>query len=232
MPSYRPLGVAAARLFARRWPLYAGTCAVVFALEALFYTFVHVRLAEYYAALIGAPLISVVVMVNAGADATGTLASAAERWTRIVERGWAIVVLDVGITFVELSGLQTMGGGTLDPGTTLLGLLALFLAAMLVYAEPFACLERDVTTLMVLPFALMRSMILSWVNVSRIFSLFAIQLALNVVDLLLVRGLAAAGIKDATMIDMLFWTLITAPLAILFTVAYLDTLAQERSATE
>ena len=204
----------------------------MFAFQALFYTFVHVRFAEYYAALIGAPLISVVVMVNAGADATGTLQSAGERWARILERGWAIVLLDVGISFVELAGLQTMGGGTIDPGATLLGLLALFLAAMLVYAEPFACLDREVTTLMVLPFALMRSMMLSWVNVSRIFSLFAIQLGLNVVDLLLARGLASAGIKDATMIELLFWTLVTAPLAVLFTVAYLDTLAQERSATE
>lgn len=219
-------------MFARRWPLYVATCAGVFALQAVFYAFVHVRFAELYATLIGAPLVSLVVMVNAGADATGTLESAADRWGRILERGWAIVLLDAGISFVEVVGLQSMSAGNGGPGATLLGLLTLFLAAMLVYAEPFACLEREVTTLMLLPFALMRSMMLSWVNVSRIFSLFAIQLALNIADLLLLRLGAWAGMKDANWIEVLFGTLMTAPLAVLFTVAYLDTLAQEQSATQ
>ena len=49
VPTYRPIGSTAARLFARRWPLYVGTCAAVFGLEALFYANVHVRLAEYCA---------------------------------------------------------------------------------------------------------------------------------------------------------------------------------------
>lgn len=216
----------------RRWPLYIGTCAVVFALQAIFYTFVHGRFGALYAGLIAAPLISLVVMVNAGADATGTLETAGQRWARIVERGWAIIAIDVGISFVARQGLETIGAGTVDPGASLLGLLALFLAAMLVYAEPFACLEAEVQPLMLLPFALMRSMMLAWVNVSRIFSLFAIQLALSVVNIGIDEALLRAGIKDSMLFDFLFWSLSTAPLAVLFTVAYLDTLAQERSATE
>lgn len=201
-------------------------------MQALFYAFVHVRLSAVYVALIASPLVSLVVMVNAGGDATGTLPTAGQRWARIVERGWAIVFIDVGISFVARQGVQTIGAGTIEPGATLLGLLALFLAAMLVYAEPFACLEREVETLTLLPFALMRSMMLAWVNVSRIFSLFAIQLALSVVNILMDEALVRGGMKDTVLVDFLFWTLATAPLAVLFTVAYLDTLAQERSALE
>lgn len=212
--------------------MYLGTSAVVFGLQAAFYAFVHVRFAEYYAALIGAPLVGAVVMVFAGADATGTLPAASERWGRIIERAWAIIVIDVGISFVQVAGLQTIAAGASDAGSALMGMLALFLAAMLVYAEPFACLETQVRTRAILPLALMRSMMLAWTNMSRIFSLFAIELALSIADVGVLRLGTVAGLKDPNWLELLFWTMATAPLALLFTVAYLDTLSQEQSAAQ
>lgn len=207
-------------MLARRWPLYLGTCAAVFGLEALFYAYVHVRYADVYATLIGGPLINVVVMVFAGADATGTLPTASERWSRIVERAWAIIVIDVAVAFAWAIGERTMEADTSDFLAMITGLLVLILAGMLVYAEPYVCLEEHASTFTIVPLALLRSMMLAWVNMSRIFSLLALQLALSIIALLL----------HSTWLELAFVALVTAPLAVVFTVAYLETVAQERSA--
>lgn len=226
IPSYRPLALVALRLLARRWPLYLLLCAGVFALQALFYTFSHVKMAEFYASLIGAPLVIVVVNVFVGCDATKSL-TIAQRWERVLERAWAIILLDVGLSFVQMSGIQTMLAGGADAGDTIMGFLTLVLSAMLVYAEPFAVLEKDAQALTVLPFAILRSMMLGWVNVSRIFSLFAVQIAAMIAGIFVNQAATKAGFAPVWA-DFAFNTLIQVPLAALFTVAYLDTLAEEK----
>ncbi len=227
LPSYRPLALVAARLLARRWLLYLLTCTVVFALQGVFYALVHVKMADFYAELVGTPLVIVVVTVFAGADATNTL-TMAQRWERILERAWALIVLDVGLSFVQISGIQTMLLGASDAGNTIMGFLTLVLSAMLVYAEPFTALEKDVHTITLLPFAVLRSMMLAWVNVSRIFSLFAVQIAVIIAGILVHQAALKSGADAAVWIGIAFGTFMSAPLAALFTVAYLDTLSQER----
>lgn len=217
------------RLLARRWLLYLVTCAAVFALQAIFYTLVaDKKLADLCAALVGTPLVIVVVTVFAGADATNTM-TIAQRWERILERAWAIIALDVGLSFVQISGLQTMLLGQSSAGDIIMGFLTLLLSAMLVYAEPFAALEKDAQTLTLLPFAILRSMMLGWVNISRIFSLFAVQIAAMIAGLLLDQATVKSGADTAALISLAFGTFLSAPLAALFTVAYLDTLTQERT---
>jgi hypothetical protein len=217
-----------ARLLARRWLLYALTCGVVFGLQVAFVAFVHVRGADFYAALVGLPLIVAVVTVFVGADALNTL-TLRERWERIVERAWAIIVIDVGLSFVTLGALLILSEGT-DAVDMVLGFLTMLLGGMLAYAEPFAALEEHVQTLMLLPFALLRSMMLAWVNMSRIFALLALQivvaLALHFID----QAAAHAGMRNVITVDLLLQSLVAAPLAALYTVAYLDTLSQERQA--
>lgn len=210
----------------RRWLLYVLTCACVFGIEYLFYTFIHVKLATFYAELIGSPLITVIVMVYVGADATATLETAAARIERIIERAWAIIILDVGITMLTRAAFEAMSVS--DAGEALLGILAMFLSATLVYSEPFAALEPDVQTLTIVPFALLRSLMLAWVNVSRVFSLFAIQIALAIAELFLLRAVAPKPGPLFDLIDLGYVAVVTAPLAALFTVAYLDTAAQEQ----
>lgn len=203
-------------------------CAAVFALQAIFVAAVHVKAADFYAQLIGSPLIILVVAVFAGSDATGTLSNA-QRWERILERGWALIVLDVGLTFVQISGFQAlMSGSSSDMGNIIMGFLTLLLSAMLVYAEPFIALEKDAQPLTLLPFAILRSMMLGWVNVSRIFSLFAVQIVVIIAGMLVHEAALKAGAGAALWVDIAFGTLITVPLAALYTVAYLDTLSQEK----
>lgn len=228
LPSYRPLALVTARLLARRWPLYLLACAVVFALQAAFVAFVHVKLADLYAGLIGPPLLIAVATVFAGADATNTL-TAAQRWERIFERAWAIIVFDVGLSFVQSSGIGSMLAGASNAGDIIMGFLTLVLSAMLVYAEPFIALEKDAQTLTLLPFAVLRSMMLGWVNISRIFSLFAVQIAAAIAILLVQEAAQKTGADGARYIDLAFATLVQLPLAVLYTVAYLDTLSQERA---
>jgi hypothetical protein len=226
VPSYRPIGSVAAHLFARRWLLYVLTCVAVFGLEFLFYTFVHVKFATLYAMLIGSPLVSVVVLVNVGADATGTLPAAAQRFERIIERAWAIIVLDVLISIVAQIGLGSMLAP--DAGDKIAGIAVFFLAGTLVYAEPFAALETEVQTITLLPFSLLRSTILSWINLPRIFSLLAIQIAVWLGQIELDRVATPRGAHAVDLIDLAYVALTSAPLAALFAIAYLDTSAQER----
>ncbi len=217
-----------ARLLARRWALYLLTCAGVFTLQALFYTLSHVRMADFYANLIGPPLVIVVVTVFVGADATNTM-TVAQRWERVLERGWAIIIFDVALSLVQTGGLQTMMSGGANLGDVIMGFLTLLLAAMLVYAEPFIALENDTQSLTLLPFAILRSMMLAWVNLSRVFSLFAVQIAAVIASLFVHQAVQTMGWNATLWADLPFWTLVAAPLAALYTLAYLDTVAQERN---
>ena len=230
LPSYRPIALTAARLFIRRWPLYLLTSAVVLGLEAIFHAFVHVKFTDLYAQLVGGPLIIVVATVYAGSDARDVLPTASERWGRIVERAWAIILVDVGLSIVSSQGLFSFQSA--DAGTMLLGMLVTVLGAMLVYAEPYICLQDHLETLTMVPFAIVRSMMLAWVNMSRIFALLLVQLAIVLADLGLHKLAASAGIKDVTWIDMTYYAFINAPFAVLIAVAYLDTLSQEPKVRE
>lgn len=187
------------------------------------------KLSSFYATLIGVPLVNAVVLVYTGADATGTLPETRARVERIIERAWAIIVLDAGISLVSQIGFaSTMAPDTPD---VIMGVLVMLLAGMLVYAEPFAALEENVQTLTVVPFAILRSMMLAWVNISRIFALLALQIAVALADLGLIRAASALHLHNLDVVSMAFITLANAPLSALFAVAYLDTLAQERSSS-
>jgi len=202
-----------------------GTLAVL-AVEAAFVLFVHVRGAALYPQLIAQPLLIAVTTVFIAGDATSTL-TMEQRWHRILERAWAIIIVDMGILFVASSGLFTaQAGATSADGTNLLyGILTVLLAGMLVYAEPFIMLEKDVQTLTLVPFSILRSMMLAWVNISRIFALLAVSIGITLVTILIERG---AGAGARVWIEMIVSTVCTAPLAALYTIAYLDTVSQER----
>jgi len=78
----------------------------------------------------------------------------------------------------------------------------------------------------------LRSMMLAWVNMSRVYSLFAVQVAVTILGLLLVRAFGGAESHLTDLVSLAYDTLTSAMLAALFAVAYLDTLSQERSAQQ
>lgn len=213
------------RLLARRWPLYALTCAAVIGVQLALVVFTRLPNVKMFVELIGSPLVVLVVTAFTGADATGK-GSPKQCWERIVERGWAIVLIDFALSFINGNGLG--GVQSTDATNVLYGFLTLLLGGMLVYAEPFAVLTNEVTPWMLVPFAMLRSMALAWVNFSRILALTAVQLGIGLLLQIAVRYGAPMHV-DA---DLWFWivgqTLVSGPLAALFTVAYLDTQQQEQ----
>ena len=182
------------------------------------------RFSETFAELLIQPLLITVVTVFAGFDARGSTAGARERWSRVIDRGWAILFIDLALSLVSIGGSQAvLQGDLLDVAQ---GLLVLFMAAMLIYAEPYACLEDDVRALTIVQFALLRSMMLAWVNMGRIAWFFVLQLAVIAAEYALERPAPVAA--HAALFDIAISTAIDVPLAALFAVAYLDTRAQAR----
>lgn len=205
-----------------RLPLYLATATVVFALESLFLLYSHIPYAALYAAIIGAPLIIVVVTVNAFADATGTLEEPRERWGRILERAWAIILLDAGISIAQDVGIAAVAAAQAEIGALLVGFMVLWLTAMLVYAEPILCVEAKAGGLAALPLALLQSMTLAWMNLSRIFALFAVTLLFELADILIAQSSTGLGTR-AAFLTIAYEALAEIPLATLYTVAYLET---------
>jgi hypothetical protein len=190
--------------------------------------FVHLKFAPFYATLVGVPIVNAIVLINAGADAAGVLERMHQRFERFSERAWAILLIDAGVTLVGQIGYDALAAH--DYSVMLQGMIVMFLAAMLVYAEPYAALENEVNLVTLLPSAILRSMMLAWVNVSRVFALFAVQIALAIVQILLLQGMAHAGARSLDLMNLAYVTFTAAPLSALFAVAYLDTLAQEHTA--
>lgn len=221
----RPVTSAALRLIGRRWWLFLLTGICIAALENLFSRYVHVPLAALYAQLIGEPLAIVVVIVFIGCDASESLPGARERWSRILERAWAIVAIDVILSFVNLIGIGALAASNLIEAFEGLGIL--FLSAMLIYAEPYAALEDPVSQLSLVPYALLRSMMLAWTNGTRVLWAFMLILASAACALYIHDG-AQHWMKNPIPVDICVQTVLGMLLAALFTVAYLDALLGER----
>lgn len=176
--------------------------------------------------LIAVPLVNVVVLVNVGTDAAATREASKARIERILERAWAIILIDVALSITSVIAVQSMGSG--NALERFEGVLVLFMQTMLIYAEPYAALEDGGSMLAIIPLALFRSMMLSWVNMLRICVMFALQLAVIAVGYLLVLWMHGAQAGNMDYAGIAYGTITSAVLAAIFAVAYLDTLAQER----
>lgn len=214
------------QLLLRRAPLYAATCFVAIAVQTAVAVLSHGdNLAVTFVSCITIPIAEMIVLVNAGADAGGWVADMGLRWERIVERAWAVILIDLAIGITQSAGVAYATVG--DVGLRLQGLFILLMSTMLVYAEPYAALEQDISQITLVPFSLIRSMMLAWVNFPRILVFFTIVLASNIGYKLLTAVQAQpAGLSSA--IQMAYNTVISMVLSALFAAAYLDTVAQEK----
>lgn len=182
-------------------------------------------LAVDFVQCITVPIAEIIVLVNAGADAGGWEAGAGIRWERIIERAWAVILIDLALNVVQAAAAAYIYVG--DLGLRVEGLFVMLMATMLVYAEPYAALEQNISQLTVVPFALIRSMMLAWVNFPRILMFFSILLACNIGE----EALAKVPVHPDGMsfaIGMAYNTAVSMVLAGLFAAAYLDTVAQEK----
>lgn len=217
----------AARLLARRWPFYILLSLAIFGAQALFYAFARVSHADEFISLVALPIATVIATVYAGGDAAGTLAGARERWSRIVDRAWAVVIFDAALTLVASVALGGLNTG--DAGAIVVNLFIIFFTAMMVYAEPYMCLTEEGSPFALIFAAMMHSLSLGWMNLSRIFLLFALQLLAMIGGTLVGQSFGGSGVVYAS---FGYQTLVTVLLAVVFAVAYLDTAATVPSTPE
>ncbi|MFN2449305.1 MAG: hypothetical protein ABR508_05855 [Candidatus Baltobacteraceae bacterium] len=220
--------MVSARLLLKRWPLYAATLAGGIAIQMVLLQFVRGSPQTWsFVQLIAAPLVNAIVLVNVGADAAGVLPANGARLERLLERAWAIILIDAALTISLAVALDTMNKG--DAGARLMALMVVFMQTMLIYAEPYAALDEHVSAIALIPFALLRSMMLSWVNIVRICTMFVLQLAVITGSYLLILAMHGSAAPLVEYANIVYGTAATAALSALYAVAYLDTLSQERA---
>jgi hypothetical protein len=150
---------------------------------------------------------------------------------RAGERFLAVLLVDLAVLPLQLLALWTVVAAA--TGAVLFALPALVLWGTFSISDAIAAVESDPTpTLVLVPFALRRSIELGWRrrNLGRVFALAAMQipvwlLGAVVQDVLGARHVAAAAFWSQAPIS----ALLTGPFEALFVAFYFDLLARERT---
>lgn len=167
----------------RRWPVYIALAAGLFCADALFHAFVHVKAADLIANLIFSPIFDAAAILLAAHDARE---DDVPLLSRLVERAWAVIVVEFVETFlVAFAELGFAPGGGAN---ALFATVLLTFSAMLIYAPVDALLSETESALLLVPSAFANSLGLAWQNISRVFALFSIVLSVRlIVELVTLR---------------------------------------------
>ncbi len=216
----------------RGW-LYSLTTLAVLAAQILVYFFAHFKHGDALDLLLITPIL--VTLVNAGiaSDLCGEFVRDRLLFERVLERVWAVIIIDFILTSIFVAGADALATG--DAFNILLGLAILLMSGTLFFADVYASTELQPSMLTILPFSFMRSSALAWQNgnIVRICYLIGLQAAL-----MLMIGLIAVVLRNHHAVDTEFganlplYTLTAGPLTALFTVVYYDCIAREREALE
>ncbi len=230
-----PLGALAARAFAlcgRRIRLYAAVSAAAFGLSAAVYFALH---RAPYALLLGetiaGAIISTVTYVHVAVDEGESGWTAAQRWERILERVWAVILIELFVFFVGSLGLGLIASG--DLWGALGGTATLLFSGTLILADVDASVAGDRSTLTILPFSCAHSIALSLTpaNTGRVLLLLGLNVLISNVLALLVPAFHALHVADPNLWSVLLEFLITVPLAAFSAMVYLDCAVRERNDT-
>ncbi len=223
------------QLFGRRWPLYLGVTFAVASLQAALYFTVHIHRIGLLSLILLGPIIVTVVYVYAHDDATGYGASASQLWGRILERLWAVILIDfavTGLTFVFGLGLATAftpAGGAAD---LFVGAFGLFALGLIVFADVHASVSESASTLMLLPDAFATSAGLAVRNVSRVLFILALSIFISTGSSFAYGALHGHHVRnDAFWADLIFEIVFAAPMAAIVTAFYLECLARRPEAS-
>jgi hypothetical protein len=229
--SFGALVALALRLCARRWWFYSIAVLATIGLETAFLALRGLRDPIDVASLIVLPILALIVYVFVGTDATGQDVPPAARWTRVLERSWAVIVIDIVCTLllsVAIGGLSVPNGSGL-----VIGLVAYALVMLTIFADINAALEPNVGSLWLIPGAFARSAVLA-THRSNVF----LTLSLVATDVLfyIIEGLLASWFSSIHFANALFWAniplqaLLQIPLGALGVVVYLECIAREKAA--
>lgn len=172
------------------------------------------------------PIVITVVTVFAGSDARGDATAAARRWERALERFWAVLVLDFTQSVIYIATNVGMNYAFATGGSAIQGFmlsaLSILTLGLLAYSEVYAAIEPAPSTLLLVPMACVRSLVLALGSPNRALLLVFLTMALSG----LVAAIpGAAEIRFATQTAVALFLEI--PLAALTVTFYLDVLARE-----
>ncbi|HEY5258063.1 MAG TPA: hypothetical protein VIJ12_06745 [Candidatus Baltobacteraceae bacterium] len=232
MPPPSPFGALVARavrLCARRWAFYLAAAAVAFGLQAAFLLVRGLHYPEIIGGLIVGPLLALVVFAFAGCDATGEQVLPAARWGRVLERSWAVIVIDLVSAALTLLAIDV---GSSDPGWIVLGALAYGLLALTIFADVNAALEPNLSAWWLIPRSFQRSAQLATQrhNVFLTLTLLATYILVDLGTIVLSEGFAAMHPPASDWWLIGLETVVSVPYAALVLMVYFECLAREKAA--
>lgn len=206
-------------LVGRRWWMYAALCAAAIAVVAILNA-LQPKIGVWLAQVLVLPVLTTIVYAFTLDDARG---GTGNPWARVLERLWAVIVIDFLTTILSWLG-QTfaIAGDVLD---VLTGAAMMFFYALLILADASAVVDDEHDWLLLIPRSFGHSFSLSWrrENLWRVLVLFAIQ------TVIATFVFAIQGVLDAHKVPFAdFWaavpllTLTTPPMAALIALVYMD----------
>lgn len=201
--------------------LYAGAAVLVVGLQWYVYrSFPHNDAVALTSALIMGSALDAVVLVRTKADVDG---HARTPWEHVLERLWAILIVNFIFTFMTMSGLGLLLAS--DIITRLLGMLTLLFAIAMVFAEAIAAVGDEERWWFLVIAAVGESIRTAWRGSNLWFAgaLFAAQLLPVALGNALQPLLTLHHVPDAS-----FWSnvpvgiLLAIPLDVVIVLAYLQ----------
>jgi hypothetical protein len=219
----------ALHVLSAHWYVFLAVCIATVAAQSAATFLIHLPNMDLLAAAAIPPIACAIAFAYAGRDVLG---NPLRVWPRVVERVWAVIVLDA-MVYVFGSPLAKMDQNGFP--ALFLEVVGLLIALLTMYADVFATLESDVSTLMLLPTAIWRSIQLA---ASSRGWLWAIAFLFVEGVLTAVIGLLAPALAHVGLPDTAAWCIIivsgfsAVPLSVLLAVVYMDLSLRDRIARE
>lgn len=204
----------------KRWALYLGLVVLAIALQGAIVAFWRAPQALFFANLIVAPILQTVVYAFTAADLSEER-DHAWAWGRVLERAWAVIVIDFLLWFVNVSALQT-GDGILS---FLVASFYMLVGATLLFSDVSATIDDEESLLLLIPRSFVRSIAATWQSgiIWQALALYFLGVLLSLGSLGLQVQFDSLHIPQAA-----FWaniplgTLLTPPLSALTALVYLN----------
>lgn len=148
---------------------------------------------------------------------------------RLTDRAWAVIVLEFVISMLRLASELTLGSA--HSGGVFTGTMVLTFVALLIYSPADACLRENGAPLTILPNSLGQSIVLAWRRISRAFGLFALVLAVELIELLTFVELGEKHVANAEFwSNVPFGAFATIAISVIVTAAYVDLVRAKKAA--
>lgn len=177
----------------RHWPVFAISAVATVLCEGAVHTFARVAHADELAQIVAPQAITAICYGFAGLDAADR-PPRAQLWPRILERLWAVVILNVALELAFMFGAIS---GTLnsDVQSFFMQLAILLVMVLLAFSDVIAVVQPDLRMRDVLPFAVMRSarLVANTLVWMRVLGLFAADYVSSMASSAGAQALSAAG---------------------------------------